>query len=257
MGSRVLGLAMTMAAALVACAGVRSSHSDAYNARRGLAHEMLRRGEWGSAFELVNGLHREDPRDADVLVMRALIYREQNLLKEALADLEEAVAIAPKLASAHSGIAIVYDRLGRAGAAVEHHRLASELEPTNPSYLNNLGFTLLAHGKAREAIAVLREALRLDPTSARIRNNLGFAYAKLGDFHSAAEHFFRGAAPAEAKNNLGFAYQTVGNLAQAYDLYVEALRLDPDLGKARENLREVATRIGRPIPADVERAPRS
>ena len=80
MGSRQMGLAMLATVALAACAGARPSHSDGYNARRALAREMLRRSEWGGAFELVNGLHREDPRDADVLVMRGLIYREQYLL---------------------------------------------------------------------------------------------------------------------------------------------------------------------------------
>jgi tetratricopeptide (TPR) repeat protein len=66
-----------------------------------------------------------------------------------------------------------------------------------------------------------------------------------------------GGSPAEAKNNLGFAYQSAGNLPRAFDLYVEALRLDPGLTRARQNLREVAKQLERPVPPELASEPRS
>ena len=60
---------------------------------------------------------------------------------------------------------------------------------------------------------------------------------------------------AQAKNNLGYAYQVASNFAQAFELYVEALRLQPGLTRARKNLEEVARRLGRPIPADLPPEP--
>jgi Flp pilus assembly protein TadD len=240
------------AAALVAaCAAAPTRAPDAYGARKGLAQELFRRGDRAAAFPIVNGLHHDDPRDPEVLAMRGVIYREQGLAREAEADFEEALRARSDYAYAHSSLAILCEQQGKTREALDHHRRAAELEPTNQGYLNNLGFSLFAHGRAREALPVLHQALRLDPTNVRIRNNLGFAYAKAGDFPRAAEQFARGGTEAESKNNLGYAYQGAGNLAQAFDLYVEALRLDPGLARARQNLREVSKRVGRPLPADL------
>jgi tetratricopeptide (TPR) repeat protein len=60
-----------------------------------------------------------------------------------------------------------------------------------------------------------------------------------------------GGTPAEAKNNLGFAYERRGDLKSAYDLYLEAARLDPKSSHARSNLVHAAEVLGRDVPADV------
>jgi Flp pilus assembly protein TadD len=238
-----------------ACAGTRVNHSETYGARKGMAYELVRRGDWPRAFSMVDGLFREDPKDPEVLALRGLIYREQKLFKEAETDLVEALELKGDYAFAHANLAILLDLEARAPEALEHHRRAAELERQNAGYLNNLGFSTFAHGRPREAIPIFQEALRLDPTNARIRNNLGFAYARAGDFPHAAEHFAMGGSPATAKNNLGYAYQTASNWAQAFDSYVEALRLEPGLSRARRNLHEVARRLGRPVPADLPPEP--
>ena len=55
---------------------------------------------------------------------------------------------------------------------------------------------------------------------------------------------------AEAKNNLGFAYERRGDLANAYELYLEALRLDPKAHRARSNLVHAALVLGRQVPPE-------
>ncbi len=248
---------LLLTAGLAACAGAPVKHSQTFNARKALAQELVRRADWPRAFNLVDGLHREDPKDAEVLAMRGVIYREQKLTKEAEADLAEALKLKPDYAFAHSSLAVICDQQWRGTEAVEHHLRAAELEPLNPGYLNNLAFSLFVHGRVKEGIPIFHEALRLDPTNPRIRNNLGFAYAKVGDYSKAAEQFAMASGPAEAKNNLGYAYQKASNLAQAFELYVEALRIDPGLTQARQNLSEVSKRLGRPIPSDLRLEPRS
>jgi Tfp pilus assembly protein PilF len=255
--TRARSLALAAGLALAACASAPPKKSDPYLAKKGLAQELLRRGDHAGAFPVVNALHQEDPQDPDVLVMRGDIYREQRLLPEARADLQDALAIRPDDAHACSSLALVLELEGSPGPALELHRKASALDPKSAAYLNNLGFSLLAQRRTREAIPVFVEALKLDPTSPRTRNNLGFAYARAGDFSRAAEQFGRGGTPAQARNNLGWAYQAAGQTAQAYDLYLEALRLDPGLAQARQNLTEVARRLGRPVPSDLPAAPRS
>ncbi len=240
---------LAVVAILAGCAGARTApKADTTGARKALAQELLRRGDAAAAFPIVDALYHESPHDAEVLTLRGSVYRRQKLPKEAEADFREAVSVAPRYAPAHAQLAVLLDEQGRAGEALEHHRRAAQLDPKDAGYLNNLGFSLLAHGSAREALPVFHEALRIAPMDGRIRNNLGFAYARTGDFRSAAEQFAMGGRPAEAKNNLAYAYQLANNLAQAFDLYLEALRLEPGLASARANLDETAGRLGRPVP---------
>jgi Flp pilus assembly protein TadD len=129
------------------------------------------------------------------------------------------------------------------------------LAPNNPAYLNNLGFSLYLRQHFKEAIAEYEKAARLEPLSRRVRTNMGFACAATGDLRRAAREFRMGGSEAEAKNNLGFAYERRGEMGNAYDLYLEALRLDPAIGKARSNLVHAAAVLGRPVPAEALVAP--
>lgn len=244
------GLAVALAVALAACAG-RQQQRDVLGAQRALASELVARREWSGAFAAADGLCRASPGGADGFLLRGIVYREQGLQPEAEADLKEALRLDPRLAAAHSALAVLYDQQGRGADALVHHRRAAELEPRNPGYLNNLGFSLFGHGRAREAIPVLHEALRAAPVDARIRNNLGFAYAAAGELSSAAEQFEKGGTAAQARNNMGWAYERRGALAQAFDQYVEAVRLDPASTAARANLARVARELDRALPADL------
>jgi Flp pilus assembly protein TadD len=243
-------LVSCFATVLVACAGSSSVGDRSLNMRKRVLGELVSQRDWPAAFDAARELHAEHPDDAEVLTARGIIYREQRLYREAEDDLKAAVAEAPRLSAAHAALGVLWDIQSRFDEALAEHRRAVELEENNPEYLNNLGFSLLAHDKTQEAIEVLRKAVSLDPTSARVRNNLGFAYGKAGDFREAARQFSLGGTAAQAKNNLGFAYEAQGNLAQAYELYAEAARLDPTLERARANLTHVAERLNRPLPDD-------
>ncbi len=245
-----IALAVALNVGLVAGCAHRQKvpGQDTFETRRQIAHELVARGDWQPAFAYVDQLHREQPDDARVLVLRATIYRERGLLTEAGADLHEAVRLVPTLAAARAGLGILYDMQRRPVDAEEQHRQAVKIEPRNLAYLNNLGFSLFLHGKVKEAISFYEQAARLGPTVRRTRTNLGFAYAARGDLHRAAREFQMGGTAAEAKVNLGFAYERRGDMTNAYELYAEATRLDPKSQRARLNLAHAAEVTGRPVP---------
>jgi|GEM_PF-1437241 len=262
--ARMTGRPMAVVLVVLVALGVAGSacaHREAapgantFETRRQIAAELVARGDWQPAFGYVDQLHREQPGDARVLVLRGTIYRERALLAEAEGDLLEAIRLAPQLASARAALGIVLDLQKRPAAAEEQHRQAVRLESQNPTYLNNLGFSLFLHGKVKEAIPFYEQAARLGPTVHRTRTNLGFAYAARGDLQRAAREFEMGGTAAEAKTNLGFAYERRGDLTNAYDQYVEAARLDPNSERAHRNLEHAAQVTGRPVPASVALAP--
>ena len=225
----------------------------AYLARVKLARDLVSRGDWGRAFGMLDELHRDQPTDAEVLTMRGVVYRERGLFADAEADLLEATKRDPSSAEAHAALGILYDVQLRKEAEGQH-REAVRLAPNAAAYLNNLGFSLFLRHKFREAIAEYDRAARLAPLSRRVRTNLGFACAAMGDLRRAAREFQMGGTESEAKNNLGFAYERRGDMNNAYQLYLEAVRLDPKAGHARQNLVHASAVLGRPVPPDAEAA---
>jgi Flp pilus assembly protein TadD len=254
-----LGIAMTVLATGLAAgcgAGATAGRPDTFAARKALAEQLARRDDLAAAYQTVVALHRERPRDAEVLALRGTILREKGLLAEAEADLKEALALDKRLARAHAALGIVYDMTQRGEQAQAAHSRAIQLEPQVAGHLNNLGFSLFLRGRTKEAITTYLKAARLEPLNRRVRNNLGFAYAKDGDLTRAAREFALGGSPAEARNNLGYAYELRGDLNRAFGLYCEALRLDPRIARARKNLAFVAAELGRPVPKDLAGEPR-
>lgn len=249
----VVPLVLAVAAG-AGCAGTKpAQRSDAaWAARNTIARELVSRGDWARAFMMLDDLHREQPDDAEILTLRGIVYRERGLFADAEADLKAALKLTPGSADAHAALGILYDVQVRSEAEAEH-REAVRLAPNNPAYLNNLGFSLYLRQHFKEAIKVYESAARLAPLSRRVRTNLGFACAAIGDLRRAAREFEMGGTEAEAKNNLGFAYERRGDMANAYDLYVEAVRLDPKAERARSNLVHAAVVLGRPVPPEAAR----
>lgn len=246
-------VALEAAAALAGCAsGQQAAHpsTPADLARMKMAREMTEQGDWAHAFALLDELHRKWPEDAEVLTLRGIVYRERGLYHDAEEDLKAALKAAPDDAEAHAALGILYDVQMRPDAETEH-KTAVKLAPQNPAYLNNLGFSLFLRQHYKESIKQYEKAARLAPLSHRVRTNMGFAYAAIGDLPSAAREFQMGGTEAEAKNNLGFAYERRGDMANAYTLYLQAVRSDPTATRARSNLMHAALVLGRPIPDDL------
>ena len=249
-----IGVVLVVAQWSAGCADTKGAghQSEAgYLARSKIAHELVARGDWPQAFAMLDDMHRDRPDDADVLTLRGIVFRERGLFADAEGDLKAALKLTPESADAHAALGILYDVQMRPEAEAEH-REAVRLAPKNPAYLNNLGFSLYLRQQYKEAVSVYEAAARLAPLSRRVRTNLGFACAALGDLRRAAREFQMGGTEAEAKNNLGFAYERRGDMANAYELYVEALRLDPTVARARSNLVHAALVLGRPVPPEPE-----
>ena len=247
----VMVLLVAVAGGACATSAARREEESGFRARKQLTRALVVRGEWDGAFAYAEELHRQRPDDAEVLTLRGIVYRERRLLDAAESDLRAALALDDGLAEAHAALGIVLDSTQRGHEAESHHRRAVALDGKNHGYLNNLGFSLLLRRKNKDALETLQKAARLAPTKPRVRTNLGFAYAALGDFPRAAREFEMGGAPAEAKNNLGFAYEKRGDFTNAFDLYVAALRIDASCAKARNNLTQLASKLGRELPGDL------
>ena len=101
---------------LGACAGPQIA-GDTFEARKKLARELERRGDWTPAFSYADQLHRERPRDPEALVLRGIVYRERGMWTESEKDLLEAIKLDGSSPEAHAALGILYDETFRPALA--------------------------------------------------------------------------------------------------------------------------------------------
>jgi protein O-GlcNAc transferase len=116
----------------------------------------------------------------------ALAQEGSNLLfvgryAESLSLLEQALALDPNVARAHSGRAITFVRLGRTAEALASAREAVRLEPENAIAHTTLGFCFHHLGRGDEARAAYEKGMALTPENPRVLYNYACYWALTGE----------------------------------------------------------------------------
>lgn len=119
-------------------------------------------------------------------------YLRQGRPEVALANLQEALEYNPRLAPAHSTIAIVYEQLQQPDLAEEHYRRAMQLGPGDGSAANSYAVFLCRNGRWNEAERYFRRAADNPryPTPEAALTNAGVCARGAGDL-AAAERYLR------------------------------------------------------------------
>jgi len=103
---------------------------------------------------------KSDPkRAAEINLGLAQGYFGQGNLKDAMTKVERAIQLDPKLAGAHTLMALIDEQINRMSEADFHHKRAVELEPKNGAFHNNYGAFLCRQGRFDEADASFAKAL--------------------------------------------------------------------------------------------------
>lgn len=119
-------------------------------------------------------------------------YYREGRLELALERLESSLRQNPRLADAHSTIALVYDQLGETDEAENHYRRATQLEPDNPAAANSYAVFLCRNERWNDAERQFMRAARNPryPTPEAAFTNAGICARDSGDGAS-AEGYFR------------------------------------------------------------------
>jgi predicted O-linked N-acetylglucosamine transferase (SPINDLY family) len=179
------------------------------------AIDHLRAGRLLDAERMARSLCQQAPNHAPAFHLAGVLAHRLKR-SDALALLDRAVAIDPRIAEAH----------------------------------NDRGAILAANGSLEEALVSFERAVELKPDYIEARNNLGRALGSFGRFGEAAIQFEQvlSASPASplAHFNLAAALERTTELARAEQHYGKAAALRPDFADAHLGLAAVLMRSGRP-----------
>jgi Tfp pilus assembly protein PilF len=177
-----------------------------------------------------------DRESADILLKLAGDLEKNGYLGDAIAKLEMARQLDPKLKLNHK-LAVLYDLAGDERRAMTEFEAALKKAPKDADLLNDFGYCHYNRGRWAEAEAKYRAAIAAKPDHARANVNLGLALAQQGKIDEALAAFQKVNRPAEAKSNVAFVLAAQGKKDEARELYREALRMEPALITAREGMR--------------------
>jgi tetratricopeptide (TPR) repeat protein len=163
--------------------------------------------------------------------------------------LHKALAIDPDNARAHNTLGIALQQMGKADAALPHHRRAVALSPGMAEAHASLGSASRMLGRLEEAVGHYRDALSIKPGYSIAHNDIAGVLHMLGRSGDAIPHYQQvlSAQPEDAKAhyNLANALTQLGRPAEAIPHYTKALEIRPGFAAARNNLGNVLQTLGR------------
>jgi tetratricopeptide (TPR) repeat protein len=174
--------------------------------------------------------------DFSNLLFISQLYAKANLGKQAAAAADEAFnsAVSPERKQiAKLTLATAQEMTGSFNAAEATLRGILSESPGNPIALNNLGYFLLERNeRIDEALTLIQKALAVDPTNPSYIDSLGWAYFKLGKLPE-AEKSLRSAARIDSSSetiqeHLGDVLNKQGKAAEARRSWQRALILASD-----------------------------
>lgn len=194
------------------------------------------------------------PQDefSDMLFISNL-YSQANRGKEAAEAADRAFVIArgpERKQIARLTLATAQQMSGDFKAAETTLREILRQTPGNPIALNNLGYFLLERNeRIDEAFILISQAVKIDPTNPSYLDSLGWAYFKLGKY-AEAEEYLKDAArfdsgSATIQEHLGDVYEKQGKTDQAKIHWQAALKLASevtDVNRLKAKIRNAEAR---------------
>ena len=153
-----------------------------------LAFAHHQRGELPQAEGLYRQILAADSRNAEALHLLGVLTLNTDRVGDAIALIEQAIAVAPNQGVYYSNLGSAYLSAGRQDDARAMLNHAVHLAPHLANAHYNLAVALYNLGRLDESVASYRRALELDPQDARTHNNLGNLFGELNKLDESLFH---------------------------------------------------------------------
>ncbi len=208
--------------------------SDQFQAYVNLAQAFENLGRFDQAEEALDRAIARFPKEAVLYRARARVHRLRSFDREALADLDRAIALSPPEDPARGGDhlerALIFEQAGRHDEALAECDRALAIQPDGPDVHRIRGAVLVKLRRFDEAIRSFDNCLAKGKPSASLHEARGLALAQRGDYERAIADYTlalgAGRVTASLYTNRGWAYLFSGASTPASRDFDEALRLD-------------------------------
>lgn len=156
-------------------------------------------GKLPQAIGQMEALLQKEPNNPRALMMSALICERMKDFSKAARSYEKLLATKPNFMPALNNLSYLYaEHLNQLDKAYELARKARELQPTDASVADTLGWIAYKRGDYSQALALLRESAEKLSDNPEVQFHLGMAYYMMGQTDAARQSLQRVAnSPAE------------------------------------------------------------
>lgn len=223
----------------------------AVEARKTLAAAYLDAGLLWDAYNLYDEILKIQPTDFETEIGLAKVWDKWGDYNLARQHARTAISMNPRSPEAHDLMGKVALHHNDPNEAVGSFQLALQLSPDDAVITANLGYAYMLAGNLPQAKVNFQKALSLDPTLVEARNNLGIVLAQTGDYAGAFAQMELASKPEVALNNLGALLLSQRKGVEAAEVLKQALQVNPNYDKAKENLKTAQSLIPLPVVVDL------
>lgn len=217
-------------------------------------------GDNESAMRDLDEAIRLSPKLATAYSNRGVIYLQQQDYQRAIVDFDTAISLDPTRASAFNNRGNAYNELGQHETAIANYDQALTLRPIYPLALINRGIARMALGQLDQALNDVDHSYRLktEPLALNLRGQI---LERMGDSEGAIQAFTRAigllGSYGEAYGRRADVYSGMGKLEPALADYDKALSVSRDDPTNLNNRCWVRAQMGRDLPLALEDCDRS
>lgn len=193
------------------------------------------------------------PNDARAAYLEAQVLRDRGQLAQAITTFELLMNRAPRDNSLVYEYASLLERAGRMADAERALRDALAKDPQDANALNSLGYMLADHGqRLEEAVDLVQRALKIEPSNPSFLDSLGWAYFRQGKLDladpaltQAAEQLPTSSAVNEHLGDLRLKQERYADAAEAFERSLAGDGESIDRSKVEKKARDARQRVKR------------
>ncbi|HNH82138.1 MAG TPA: tetratricopeptide repeat protein [Acidobacteriota bacterium] len=197
------------------------------------AFSLSKLGEVNKAVELLEKMLGSNAEDADVYQTLGSLLMEAGRLEDAEKAARRALQFDQKNTESLVLLSSIQDRRKMYKESEETLRQVLAIDPDNPTALNNLGYFLTERGeKLDEALLLIQRAVNIEPTNSSFLDSLGWLYFKRSQYDQARQYIEQAIGydgrSATQHDHLGDVYEKLGKLDQAREMWKKAVDMATD-----------------------------
>lgn len=208
-----------------------------------LAHREYQAGDYLNAEQHCNAIWQLEPRNIGILLLLSSIHYQLKNFDKSMQFSQLAISANPHCAEAYSNLGNVYKERNMLSEALDNYRMAVQLKPDFIDGYINLAAALVQVSDMESAVTAYMSALQYNPDLYCVRSDLGNLLKAMGRLEEAKVCYLKAIETqpqfAVAWSNLGCVFNAQGEIWLAIHHFEKAVQLDPNFLDAYINLGNV------------------